>query len=146
MRREYGIDSQEKLAARSRVSRTTIKDLESGAVTEPRSSTLMLLARGFAADERGNVNGAEAEANYTRLMRAAGSWPQPREEDEDEDAETWEAFRRRIAIATGRTEVALAADTVVGNYHRAPKRLKSVLEELLLEMAEDITESKERAD
>lgn len=146
LREEQGISSQAELARRSHVSQSQIKLIEAGK-TGTKPSTLMLLARGLATDREGNVNGKRVEAIYGRLMRAAGFYPKPRDEhDADDDGETWEAFRRRIALATGRTEVALAADTVVGNYHRAPKRLKRVFEELLLEMAEDITESRERAD
>lgn len=145
LRDEHRIRSQAELAKLSHVSQSQIKLIEAGK-TATKPSTLMLLARGLATDHAGNVDGRRAEAIYERLMSAAGLLPRGRTEDADEGSTSWADFRRRIEEKTGRHDVAMAADTLLRNYERIPRRHQRVWEEMILGLAEDIAESEKRAD
>jgi transcriptional regulator with XRE-family HTH domain len=112
LRRARRIDSQEKLAALSGVPLQTIKNIESGRVSESRPSTLMQLARGLAADLEGGTSSSRVEAIYTRLSRAAAHLDPEPPVPADEPRFDREAFQAWVKEETGDEDWTFALSTV----------------------------------
>lgn len=134
LRRERRIKSQQELAELSGVSQSTIKLIEAGQ-SEPKPSTLRMLAQGLASDFDGQVDATALEAIYARLVKAAGIWPQaPESGEQDMTREEWlEQTARRL----GRADLAVAMSTVAWDYDRIPKAHQRVIEAALLALIEN---------
>jgi transcriptional regulator with XRE-family HTH domain len=136
--------SRKDLASLSGVGASTIQLIENGG-TRPKVDTLLLLARGLATDDDGNVNQLVLDELYSTFMSTAGYQPQEAETEGEPKPLTWADLRRELIRLTGRRDVTFAFADVFSNYRSLTPAHQQALEAAAMAALESLRLQEEAA-